>query len=245
MSEQIVQVADASPSTKNMRTIQQTAGGNTVQSEVVVLATGAANGGDTYDARQIRALASTDTVTVQGQASLANWVGVELTSDATNKAFVTNSQPASNSYALAVRPIPGATQTVTLAAGATIGVHGDSTATPVLIGDLDAGVTLTAISGTTTGFGEAMNVTPIGAGNAYFPQETSTNELQVVLHTGTTGIDPRQTRTLTSADAVAIKDPSSGFSAAINNQGQQLVSIPTFQSPKLGWGPGWGNFQGW
>ena len=63
MSEQIVQVADSSPSTKNMRTIQQTAGGNTVQSEVIVLATGAANGSDTYDARQIRTLTSMDVVT--------------------------------------------------------------------------------------------------------------------------------------------------------------------------------------
>jgi hypothetical protein len=63
MSEQIVQVADASPSTKNMRTIQQTAGGNTVQSEVVILATGVASGGDTYDARQIRTLTSSDVVT--------------------------------------------------------------------------------------------------------------------------------------------------------------------------------------
>lgn len=65
MSEQVVQVADAATPTKNMRTIQQTAGGNTVQSEVVVLATGAANGGDTYDARQIRALTSSDIVTAQ------------------------------------------------------------------------------------------------------------------------------------------------------------------------------------
>jgi hypothetical protein len=63
MSEQIVQVADASPSTKNMRTIQQTANSQTVQSEVIVLATGAANAGDTYDARQIRALTSADIVT--------------------------------------------------------------------------------------------------------------------------------------------------------------------------------------
>lgn len=70
MSEQIVQVADASPSTKNMRTIQQTAGGNTVQSEVVILATGAANGGDTYDARQIRTLTSTDIVTAIIQSAV-------------------------------------------------------------------------------------------------------------------------------------------------------------------------------
>src|SRR5260370_25767444 len=63
MSEQTVQVQDASPSSKNMRTIQQTAGGNTVQSEVIVLATGAANGGDTYDARQFRTLTSSDIVT--------------------------------------------------------------------------------------------------------------------------------------------------------------------------------------
>jgi hypothetical protein len=70
MSEQIVQVADASPSTKNMRTIQQTAGGNTVQSEVVVLATGAPNGGDTYDARQIRTLTSADIVTAILQSAV-------------------------------------------------------------------------------------------------------------------------------------------------------------------------------
>jgi len=53
-----------------MRTIQQTAGGNTVQSEVIVLATGAANGGDTYDARQIRALTSADVVTAILQSAV-------------------------------------------------------------------------------------------------------------------------------------------------------------------------------
>ena len=63
MSEQTVQVQDATTPTKNMRTIQQTAGGNTVQSEVVILATGAANAADTYDARQIRTLTSVDVVT--------------------------------------------------------------------------------------------------------------------------------------------------------------------------------------
>jgi len=77
MSEQIVQVADASPSTKNMRTIQQTVGGNSVQSEVVILATGAASGGDTYDARQIRALTSSDIVKA-------------ILSDGTNSVVVTN-----------------------------------------------------------------------------------------------------------------------------------------------------------
>src|SRR5260370_42294471 len=64
MSEQIVQVQDAATPTKNMRTIQQTAGGNTVESEVVILATGASNGGDTYDARQVRTLTAADVVTV-------------------------------------------------------------------------------------------------------------------------------------------------------------------------------------
>src|SRR5260370_39496940 len=64
MSEQIVQVQDAATPTKNMRTIQQTAGGNTVQSEVVILATGASNGGDTDDARQVRTLTAADVVTV-------------------------------------------------------------------------------------------------------------------------------------------------------------------------------------
>ncbi len=68
MSEQIVQVQDAATPTKNMRTIQQTAGGNTVQSEVIVLATGAANGGGTYDARQFRTLTSSDIVTAVLQA---------------------------------------------------------------------------------------------------------------------------------------------------------------------------------
>ena len=77
MSEQIVQVADASPSTKNMRTIQQTVGGNSVQSEVVILATGATSGGDTYDARQIRALTSSDIVKA-------------ILSDGTNSVVVTN-----------------------------------------------------------------------------------------------------------------------------------------------------------
>jgi len=77
MSEQIVQVQDAAAPTKNMRTIQQTTGGNTVQSEVVILATGAASGGDTYDARQIRTLTSADIVKA-------------ILSDGTNSVLVTN-----------------------------------------------------------------------------------------------------------------------------------------------------------
>jgi hypothetical protein len=77
MSEQIVQVQDAATPTKNMRTIQQTTGGNTVQSEVVILATGAASGGDTYDARQIRTLTSADFVKA-------------ILSDGTNSVVVTN-----------------------------------------------------------------------------------------------------------------------------------------------------------
>jgi len=77
MSEQIVQVQDAATPTKNMRTIQQTTGGNTVQSEVVILATGAASGGDTYDARQIRTLTSADIVKA-------------ILSDGTNSVLVTN-----------------------------------------------------------------------------------------------------------------------------------------------------------
>src|SRR5438046_9435586 len=79
MSEQIAAGSDASPSTKNMRTIQQTVGGNTVQSEVVILATGAASGGDTYDARQIRTLTSADIVKA-------------ILSDGTNSVVVTNTR---------------------------------------------------------------------------------------------------------------------------------------------------------
>ena len=70
-------VQDAAAPTKNMRTIQQTVGGNTVQSEVVILATGAPNGGDTYDARQIRTLTSADIVKA-------------ILSDGTNSVLVTN-----------------------------------------------------------------------------------------------------------------------------------------------------------
>src|SRR5436853_4318082 len=64
-SEQIVQVQDASTPTKNMRTIQNTVGGNVVQSEVVVLST---DGADKYDARQIRALTSSDVVAINSAA---------------------------------------------------------------------------------------------------------------------------------------------------------------------------------
>ncbi len=87
MSEQIVQVQDAATPTKNMRTIQQTAGGNTVQSEVVILATGAPNGGDTYDARQIRTLTSADVVTAilqgvtLGQKSMTGSLPVVIASN--------------------------------------------------------------------------------------------------------------------------------------------------------------------
>ena len=133
MSEQIVQVADAASPTKNMRTIQQTVNAQTVQSEVIVLATGAANGADTYDARQVRALTSSDVITAQGQATLTNWLGVQLTSDASHAASVINSAPTTQ-YGLVTRNIPSGTQTVSGTVQANQGTA-SGTAWPVKITD--------------------------------------------------------------------------------------------------------------
>lgn len=137
-TEQIVQVADASSPTKNMRTLQQTINSNTVQSEVVVLATGTASGGDSYDARQIRALTSSDVVTAQGQATLTNWIGVQLTSDASHAASVINAAPTTQ-YGLVTRNIPSGTQTVS----GSVSISGTATVAGTVTANMGTANTLT------------------------------------------------------------------------------------------------------
>src|SRR5438874_11311229 len=71
-SEAYVDVQDAASPTKHMRTIQNTVGGNTVQSEVVVLST---DGLDKYDAREIPDLTASGTLSGANQTVQLSIVG--------------------------------------------------------------------------------------------------------------------------------------------------------------------------
>ena len=174
MSEQIVQVADASPSTKNMRTIQQTAGGNTVQSEVIVLATGAANGGDTYDARQIRTLTSADIVTAilqgvtLGQKTMTSSLPVVIASNQ-SAVPVSGNVTAAQGAAAGVASgwpvkITDGTNTVALATNSSPPTAAsEGTVTHSFIYGLDVNSTLHALSVVQTGFVSGI---PVAGGYA-------------------------------------------------------------------------------
>src|SRR2546426_959190 len=112
-----------------MRTIQNTVGGNTVQSEVVVLST---DGADKYDARQIRALLSSDVISQANPAALANAWPVQVAAKTgatmvailpesagaqnlrvalyggTNRVQVTNAVPGVTDFGIVNRPAPNA-----------------------------------------------------------------------------------------------------------------------------------------
>lgn len=92
MSEDFIQVAPDTPGGKKLRTLAQTISSDTREAEVIVLATGAANGADTYDARQIRALTSTDIVT-------------SILSDGTHPVQVRNAAPVATDYGLFTRSL--------------------------------------------------------------------------------------------------------------------------------------------
>src|SRR5439155_8085939 len=116
-----------------MRTIQNTVGGNTVQSEVVVLST---DGADKYDARQIRALLSSDVISQANPAALANAWPVQLAAKTgatmvailpesvgaqnlrvalyggTNRVQVTSTVPGVSDFGIVNRPAPNAGHTI-------------------------------------------------------------------------------------------------------------------------------------
>src|SRR5437660_5612120 len=71
-SEAYVDVQDAASPTKHMRTIQNTVGGNTVQSETIVLST---DGADKYDAREVPDLTGSGTLTAGGNTVQLSIVG--------------------------------------------------------------------------------------------------------------------------------------------------------------------------
>src|SRR5439155_513068 len=71
-SEAYVDVQDAAAPTKKMRTIQNTVGGNTVQSETIVLST---DGADKYDAREVPDLTASGTLSCTNQTLQLSIVG--------------------------------------------------------------------------------------------------------------------------------------------------------------------------
>jgi hypothetical protein len=270
MSEQVVQVADASPSTKNMRTIQQTAGGNIVQSEVVILATGAANGGDTYDARQIRTLTSADVVTAilsgsvgQGTPAAVSGAWPMKITDGTNTAAVFNGNPVSSQYGLVVRL--GNSQNsnignVGFTAGATINaIQSTPGPSPWLVtGNRSEGAAPTG--GAHQSILTAKDIT----GNLEFmPVVTGaisgqTWDVPVVIDpVGQTlyGAITVSQNLLGASDKPDVTANQSGTLRVTNANipplsTDQYGNVNTVdnhfaQAPKTNWGPGWGKFTGW
>jgi hypothetical protein len=270
MSEQIVQVADASPSTKNMRTIQQTAGGNTVQSEVVILATGAANGGDTYDARQIRTLTSADIVTsilqgvTLGQKPMTGSLPVVIASNQ-SAVSVSGTVTANQGTAGGVgnawpTKISDGTNTAALTSLGTpptssqVGLITES----LLFGPDVLSSTPAAITTSVSGFGRGIDIAGGYADNTSIAIPDSTVDKIVTLVAIANATSPpsisengvgflsidfnRNLRTIVQ-NTPTVK--VSGIN--LDGQGQLLVSEKA-NAGWLGkgtWGPGWGNFTGW
>ena len=241
MSEQIVQVADASPSTKNMRTIQQTAGGNTVQSEVIVLATGAANAGDTYDARQIRTLTSSDIVTaiLQNATFIANNVAsaatdkaLEVKISSLGSALVNNTLPVSISASVNVSQN---TNPWTVAGQQSEG----SGPTPGKIEQAmvakDAGGFLQFLPLSSVGFVFAPAVPVIFA-----PSDIGT----VTVSQNFLGANDKPDVTANQSGILKVTNANIPL-LATDNQNNLLIRNTPMQTSKNGWGPGWGNFRGW
>ena len=233
MSEQIVQVADAATPTKNMRTIQQTVGGNTVQSEVIVLATGAAGGNDTYDSRQIRTLTSTDIVT-------------SILSDGTNtlKIYAGNTTIPNDSTLrrIAIGLPSGVTLPVSLAAGSTVtanqGTRGTAANAWYELNMADSFTVpgtnaLLQVDDASFAGLRPLFVEPVGSAGQLLQQDAS-NNLKVA---------QQGTVTVTQNLLGSTDQPD----VTVNHAGSLPVTIPvTYIQPAKGsWGPGWGNFRGW
>jgi len=246
MSEQIVQVADASPSTKNMRTIQQAAGGNTVQSEVVILATGAANGGDTYDARQIRTLATSDVVTAVLQAKVGS-----------GPAALTGTT-AGASTGLDVNVINIVQGTVSVKGSQAQLLQQDSANNNALMVTQRFGAasidprairTLTSTDNVTVN-GSVLALQQDAGLNLQVSLWNGTNEAainasgQVSVTQNLLGANDKPDVTVNQSGTLKTSNANIPL-LATDSQNNLLVKQPVFQAVKGGWGPGWGEINAW
>ena len=244
MSEQTVQVADASPSTKNMRTIQQTAGGNTVQSEVVILATGAANGGDTYDARQIRTLTSADIVTAilqngtfrpANQSATSTDSVLEVKLVALGGTTLTGSSVPTTLISCSTVNVTQSTNPWTVAGNTGLGNAAPGSALAVLPAEDNNG-TIQYIPLSTLGFVFSPALPVI-----FSPTDIGTlNVSQNLL-----GSNDRPD--ITVNQSTTLKTSNSNIPVlSIDQYGNLNTVNRTFsQTVKGTWGPGWGVFTGW
>lgn len=244
-----------------MRTIQQTTGGNTVQSEVIVLATGAANGGDTYDARQIRTLTSADVVTaiLQGavfkannSAPISTELALEVKLASVGNVLLTSALPvnqglpntSANRWKTQVTDGISDVVTTTFSGGLQVGL-------PVYLADQNGIIGLAP--GTTTGVSvnnNASNVPWLGTNENSIPAAGG-SEPGSILPALANGSKP----TKIEGAWVALSTDLSGNLRVANSNIPVLSTDPYgnlnttnnhfSQAPKLSWGPGWGNFTGW
>jgi hypothetical protein len=196
MTDSTIGVAEPGTPTKLLQSYQNTVSSQTVQAEGVVQ------------------------VDLNGvpvpRGTLADPVFSKIT-DGTNTPSIKNTVPGGFDYGLSVRQIgaisanqgtnnslsPWYVQTV---AGVPIG-----------IGALDTGVTK-AINSIADISGNEMLFVVVEGNQGILQQEVSTQELQVVQHVGSTGIDPRQTRALLATDQPDITVSHAGTLPTSNDE---------------------------
>jgi hypothetical protein len=253
-----------------MRTIQQAAGGNTVQSEVVILATGVANGGDTYDARQIRTLTSADVVTAilqgvtLGQKPMTGSLPVVIASNQ-SAVSISGTVTANQGTAAAVgnawpTKVSDGTNTAALTSLGTpptssqIGLITES----ILFGPDNLTGTPAAITTSASGFGRGINISGAYADNTSIGIPDGTIDKVAALIAIANATTPPQISEnglgFLSIDfnrnlrTIVQNTPTVKLSGVnFDGTGQLLVSEKA-NAGWLGkgtWGSGWGNFTGW
>jgi hypothetical protein len=188
MTDSTIGVVEPGTPTKLLQSYQNTVSGQVVQAEGIVQ------------------------VDLNGVAvprgTLADPVFTKIT-DGTNTPSIKNTVPGGFDYGVSVRQIgaisanqgtsnslsPWYVQTV-------VGV-------PIGIGGLDAGVTK-AITSIADVSGNEMLFVVVEGNQGILQQEATTQELQIVQHVGSTGIDPRQIRALAGTDKPDITANQSG-----------------------------------
>ena len=111
MADDTIGITEPASPNKKLQSYLNTVSGNSVEAEATVQ----------VDLTGVPVPRGTngDPIFIAGQASLTNWVGVKLTSDATNPASVINTAPTTQ-YGLVTRNIPSGTQTVSISGTPTV-----------------------------------------------------------------------------------------------------------------------------
>jgi hypothetical protein len=200
MTDSTIGVAEPGTPTKLLQSYQNTVSSQTVQAEGVVQ------------------------VDLNGvpvpRGTLGDPKFVKIT-DGTNTPSIKNTVPGGFDYGVSVRQIG--------AISANQGTNNNLSpwyvqtvsGVPIGIGGLDTGVTK-AINSIADISGNEMLFVVVEGNQGILQQEASTQELQVVQHLGSTGIDPRQIRALAASDKPDITANQSGTLQISNDNDRRL-----------------------